>query len=153
MTKLGASHLDSEHADWSKVLPDGFDVVFDGIGELGFSRSWSALGPRGHLSAFGVSAGVKSNAPFLLLGLWLAKLWFWNAFSRGRSTSFFSITTSRKKHSDWFVADFGALLGLLTRGSIQPRIAERIPLDAVADAHTRIERGGIDGKIVLVPND
>jgi hypothetical protein len=38
------------------------------------------------------------------------------------------------------------------RGDIEPRVAERITLDAVADAHTRIERGGLERKIVLVPN-
>ncbi len=41
---------------------------------------------------------------------------------------------------------------MLKRGEIKPRVAERIALDAVADAHTRIERGGLEGKIVLVPN-
>ena len=66
---------------------------------------------------------------------------------------FYSITTMRKKHPDWFVAHLGQLLGMLKRGEIKPRIAERIALDAVADAHTRIEKGGLEGKIVLVPNE
>ena len=87
------------------------------------------------------------------LGFWLAKLWWWNAFSGGRSTSFYSITTMRRKHPDWFVTDLGQLLGMLKRGEILPRVAERIGLDAVADAHMRIERGGLVGKIVLMPND
>jgi hypothetical protein len=38
------------------------------------------------------------------------------------------------------------------RGEIKPRVAERVALGAVADAHTRIERGGLEGKIVLIPN-
>jgi len=149
---LGAIHVDSEQADFRKVLPEGFDVVFDGIGEQGFSRTWRAVGPRGHLTAFGVSAGIQRNVSIALLGLWLVKLWWWNTFSAGRSTSFFSITSLRKKHPDWFVADLGQLLGMLKRGEINPRVAERIALDGVADAHARIERGGLEGKIVLVPN-
>jgi D-arabinose 1-dehydrogenase-like Zn-dependent alcohol dehydrogenase len=60
--------------------------------------------------------------------------------------------SARTKRPDWFVADFGELLGMLKRGVIKPRIAKRITLDAVADAHTRIERGGLESKIVLMPN-
>jgi len=149
---MGAVHVDSDQTNLAKVLPGGFDVMFDGIGQQGFSRTWRAVGPRGHLSAFGFTVAVQTDASIALLALWFAKLWWWNAFSGGRSTSFFSITATRKRHPDWFRADLDALLALLARGAIQPRVAERIGLDAVANAHTRIERGGLEGKIVLVPN-
>jgi NADPH:quinone reductase len=149
---LGAIHVDSDQADFGQLLSEGFDVVFDGIGEQGFSRSWRAVGLNGHLTAFGVSAGIQRNVSIALVGFWFVKLWWWNTFSGGRSTSFYSITSLRKKHPDWFVADLGQLLGMLKRGEIKPRVAERIALDAVADAHTRIEQGGLEGKIVLVPN-
>jgi len=147
---LGATHVDSDQADFAKVLPEGFDVVFDGIGEEGFSRAWRAVGKKGRLSAYGFSAGVKRNAPLALIGFWLAKLWWWNTFSGARAR-FVSITALRDKHPEWFVADLGILLGMLARGEIKPRVAERIGLDAVADAHVRLERGGLEGKIVLVP--
>ena len=148
---LGAIHIDSDQVDLAKVLPEGFDVVFDGIGEQGFSRTWRAVGPRGHLSAFGFTAAVQTNASIALVGLWFAKLWWWNTFSGGRSTSFYSITAMRRQHPDWFRADLDELFGLLRRGAIRPRGVERIALGAVADAHTRIEQGGLEGKIVLVP--
>jgi NADPH:quinone reductase len=149
---LGATPIDSDQADFAQALPEGFDAAFDGIGERGFSRTWSAVGPHGHLSAFGVSAGVQRDVSILRIGLWFAKLWWWNTFSGGRSTSFFSITKERKKHPDWFAADLGQLLGLLKRGEIRPRVAERVGLDAVANAHSRIEQGGLEGKIILIPN-
>ena len=149
---LGASHLDSERADYREALTGGFDVAFDGIGERGFSRTWQAVGPHGHLAAFGVSAGIQRNVSIVRVGLWFARLWWWNTFSGGRSTSFYSITTVRKQHPDWFITDLEQLLGMVKRGEIKPRVAERIGLDDVADAHVRIERGGLEGKIVLVPN-
>jgi NADPH:quinone reductase-like Zn-dependent oxidoreductase len=148
---LGATHVDSDGA-YGQALPGGFDAAFDGIGERGFSRTWGALGPRGHLSAFGVSAAIQRNVSLLRVGLWLAKLWWWNRFSGGRSASFFSITAVRKKHPGWFSADLAQLLGMLKRGEIKPRVAERVALAAIADAHARIERGGLEGKIVLIPN-
>ena len=148
---LGATHVDRDGADFEQVLRGGFDAVFDGVAEQGFSRAWRAVGPRGHLSAFGVSAGIQRNVSLLRVGFWFAKLWWWNTFS-SRSTRFYSITSLRKKEPAWFVADLNELLGLLKQGDIKPSIADRIGLDAVSDAHVRIERGGLDGKIVLVPN-
>jgi len=145
---LGATFVDSEASEFSRR----FDVVFDGIGEEDFSRAWRAVGPRGHLSAFGFSAGVKHGASLAHVVISLAKVWWWNTFSSPRTASFVSITAVRDKHRDWFVTDLGRLLGLLERGEIKPRVAERIGLDAVADAHLRLERGGLEGKIVLVPN-
>lgn len=100
-------------------------------------------------------AHVRKGQKSLLIGAagsWFATLWWWNRFSGARTASFVSITSLRKAHPDWFLADLGRLLGLLARGDIKPRVAERIGLDAVADAHRRLEHGGLEGKIVLVPN-
>ena len=38
------------------------------------------------------------------------------------------------------------------RGTIRPRVAERISFDAVAEAHRRLEAGGLEGKLVLCPD-
>ena len=145
---LGATYVDSDQVEF----PRRFDVVFDGIGEEDFSRAWRGVGPRGHLSAFGFSAGVRRSASLAHVVLSLAKVWWWNTFSSPRTASFVSITAVRDKHPDWFLADLGTMLGLLERGEIKPRVEERIGLDAVADAHVRLERGGLEGKIVLIPN-
>jgi NADPH:quinone reductase-like Zn-dependent oxidoreductase len=150
---LGATPVDRDAADFAQVQRERFDAVFDGIAEQGFSRAWRAVGPHGHLSAFGVSAGIQRNVSIALVGFWFAKLWWWNMFSGGRSASFYSITSMRKKHPEWFVADLEKLLDLLKRRDIKPRVADRIGLDAVAEAHARIERGGLEGKIVLMPNE
>jgi len=40
----------------------------------------------------------------------------------------------------------------LASGAIKPRIGERIPLDEVAEAHRRLEAGGLEGKLVLCPD-
>jgi len=40
---------------------------------------------------------------------------------------------------------------LATR-AIRPRVAERISFDAVAEAHRRLEAGGLEGKLVLCPD-
>ena len=35
--------------------------------------------------------------------------------------------------------------------AIRPRIAERISFDQIAEAHRRLEAGGLEGKLVLCP--
>ena len=150
--ELGATYVDSDSADYATLVAGGFDAVFDGIGEQGFSRAWRAVGPRGHLSTFGISAAIQGDIPFVRVGLWFAKLWAWNHFAGARSTSFYSITTMRRKHPEWFRNDLTELLALAQRGAIRPQVAERIGFDRVAEAHQRLERGGCEGKIVLLPN-
>ena len=40
---------------------------------------------------------------------------------------------------------------MLATHAIWPRVAERIAFDEIADAHRRLEEGGLDGKLVLCP--
>jgi Zinc-binding dehydrogenase len=44
------------------------------------------------------------------------------------------------------------LFGLLATRAIPPRVAERISFDEVAEAHHRLEAGGLEGKLVLCPD-
>ena len=46
----GATPIDYQSEDFTRILPGGFDVVFDGIGEDGYRRSLAAL-KRGGLLA------------------------------------------------------------------------------------------------------
>jgi hypothetical protein len=41
---------------------------------------------------------------------------------------------------------------MLASGTIRPRVAERISFDQVAEAHRRVEAGGLKGKLVLCPD-
>jgi NADPH:quinone reductase-like Zn-dependent oxidoreductase len=41
------------------------------------------------------------------------------------------------------------LFGLLATGAIRPHVADRIAFDEVAEAHRRLEAGGLSGKLVL----
>jgi NADPH:quinone reductase-like Zn-dependent oxidoreductase len=57
---LGARPIDYQREDFTRVLPDGFDVVFDGIAQDGYRRSFAALKSGGLLCAYGYSAGVHA---------------------------------------------------------------------------------------------
>ena len=44
-----------------------------------------------------------------------------------------------------------ALFSLSPAGAIHPVVIHRLPLAAANEAHARIDKGGLGGKIVLLP--
>jgi NADPH:quinone reductase-like Zn-dependent oxidoreductase len=41
------------------------------------------------------------------------------------------------------------IVELTESGKLTPRVAETFPLERAADAHARVERGGLRGRVVL----
>jgi NADPH:quinone reductase len=150
--ELGATPIDYRREDFTRVLPSGFDVVFDGIGEEGYRRSFAALKHGGLLCAYGYSAGVQAQRRMLTILMWIARLYLWRWLPGGKRARFYSINMMRARHRAWFREDLERLFGLLAARAIRPRVAERISFDEVAEAHRRLEAGGLDGKLVLCPN-
>ena len=81
--ELGATPIDYQREDFTRVLPGGFDVVFDGIGEDGYRRSFAALKRGGLLCAYGYTAGVQAQRRMLTILMWMARLYLWR-WSAGR---------------------------------------------------------------------
>jgi NADPH:quinone reductase len=152
LRELGATPIDYRREDFTRVLPGGFDVVVDGVGEDGYRRSFAALEPSGQLVAIGYSAGVQAKRGMLTMLCWIARMYLWNWSPGGKRAFFYSINLMRALHPAWFREDLGRLFGLLASGAIRPRVAERISFDRVAEAHRRIEAGGLSGKLVLCPD-
>jgi NADPH:quinone reductase-like Zn-dependent oxidoreductase len=150
--ELGATPIDYQREDFTRVLPDGFDVVFDGIGEDGYRRSFAALKRGGLLCAYGYSAGVQAKRRMLTILLWIARLYLWRWLPGGKRARFYSINVMRARHPAWFREDLERLFVLLATRAIRPRVAERISFDEVAEAHHRLEAGGLEGKLVLCPD-
>lgn len=153
---LGATPIDYQREDFTRVLPGGFDVIFDGVGEDDFRRSFAALRPGGLLCAYGYSARVPAQRGVLALLASLVRVYAWRRvrswFPGGKRVRFYSINLMRAQHPDWFREDLERLFGLLAAGAIRPRVAERISFDEIAEAHRRVEAGGLEGKLVLCPD-
>jgi NADPH:quinone reductase-like Zn-dependent oxidoreductase len=108
-----------------------YDVIFDTRGtEVRAFRSRLAPGGRMVTIAFDLDAPIRSLGYILLSTL----------HGRGRVRIFFGKADRR-------------LLAELARAAedelVRPVLAETYPLDRVADAHARLERGGVNGKIVI----
>jgi NADPH:quinone reductase len=150
--ELGATPIDYQREDFTRILPGGFDVVFDGIAEDGYRRSFAALKRGGLLCAYGYSAGVQAQRRMLTMLIWIARLYLWRWLPGGKRARFYSINVMRARHPAWFREDLERLFGLLATRAIRPRVAERISFDQVAEAHRHLEAGSLEGKLVLCPD-
>src|SRR5215217_1970154 len=75
--ELGATPIDYQREDFTRVMPGGFDVVFDGIGEDGYRRSFTALKRAGLLCVYGYTAGVQAEHRLLTILMWIARVYLW----------------------------------------------------------------------------
>jgi NADPH:quinone reductase len=153
---LGATAIDYQREDFTRVLPGAFDIVFDGIGEDGYRASFAALKDNGLLCAYGYTAGVQAKRSLATILTWIAKLYLWRQLLSwlpgGKRLRVYSINAMRARHPAWFQEDLEQLFGLLATGAIRPRVAERISFNKIVDAHRRLEAGGLVGKLVLCPD-
>jgi NADPH:quinone reductase len=154
--ELGATPIDYQREDFTRVLPGGFDVVFDGIGEDGYRRSFAALRAGGLLCAYGYTASVQPRRRLFPLLIQMTRVYLWRSLlgwlPGGKRIRIYSINLMRARHPAWFREDLGRLFELLATRAIRPRVAERISFDEVAEAHRRLEAGGLEGKLVLCPD-
>lgn len=150
--ELGAHPIDYDREDFRRVVPGGFDLVFDGIGEDAYRRSFAALKPGGLLVAIGYSAGAEAKQGMSHALANIARLYLWGLMPQGKRTRFYSINVMRAQHPDCFKEDLAHLLELLREDRIKPVVEERIRFGQVADAHRRLEAGGLGGKLVLCPS-
>jgi NADPH2:quinone reductase len=153
---LGATPIDYQREDFTRVLPEGFDVLFDGVGEDAYRRSFAALRPGGLLCAYGYSAQVHGQARLTTTLAWMTRVYLWRRvlswLPRGKRLRLYSINAMRAQHPGWFREDLEKLFAMLATRAIAPCVAERISFQGVADAHRRLEEGGLDGKLVLCPD-
>ena len=115
------------------------DVVIDPVGGDVFTRSLSLLNPLGVIVAVGFANGLWQDPSVQ----WLV----------GRNAGVVGIYLARlMKLQPGFVHECALeLLGMWTRGEIDPVVGARFPLDEVGAAHTLIAERKHVGKVVLEP--
>jgi NADPH:quinone reductase-like Zn-dependent oxidoreductase len=158
--RFGAAAIDYRAGDFVTAVREstpggvGVDIAFDAIGGAHFGRSFACLAPGGLLVGYGSQTMGIGRESLMAAGLGLARLKIWSAlsflFGRRRAV-FYSITARRTTHPEEFKSDMATLFQWLRAGVIHPVVIERLPLSAASEVHARIDRGGLGGKIVLLP--
>jgi NADPH2:quinone reductase len=163
---LGGIPIDYQHQDFVKEIHrltgDGVDVVFESIGGTHIWRSRKALRPGGTVVAYGLTGSLRGGRlasgrsggrhrfrAIAIFGLYIAG----GRLLPGRKRVVpYSIQWHKRLRPALFRQDLIALFDLLQQQKIKPLIAQRLPLSEARHAHELLGKGGVTGKIVLVPN-
>jgi NADPH:quinone reductase-like Zn-dependent oxidoreductase len=163
LERFGAAAIDYRAGDFVATVraltathngSAGVEAAFDAIGGPHFARSFACLSSGGLLVGDGSQTMAIGQEGLLSAGLGLMRLKLWSAFRvlfQDRRALFYNITARRSTHPDELKADMETLFELLRAGAIHPVVIDRLPLAAAGEAHARIDKGGLGGKIVLLP--
>ena len=166
VSELGGTPIDYQHADFvediHRLTGDGVDVVMDGIGGAHIWRSRKTLRRGGKVVAYGITSSLAGGrlakgpsgrrrplSGVAVFGLYIAGGWI---FPGQKRVLPYSIQWLKRVRPAWFRQDLVALFDLLKQQKVKPIIAGRFPLHEAMHAHEVLGRGGVVGKIVLVPN-
>ncbi len=151
VSRLGATPIDYQKEDFVERIKaldsGGVDAVFDPIGGSHLKRSFRVLRTNGRLVCYGFYNSVMGKGGSIPLDFLRLKLW--DLLPNNRSTSFYSIGATRKKHPEWFSEDLTHLFNLLKRQKVKPIIDARLPMTQAVEAYERIENAQVKGKLVL----
>jgi NADPH2:quinone reductase len=163
--ELGATPIDYRNSDFvqeiRRLTGDGVDAVFDGIGGDNLWRSRKALCEGGRVVVYGfqsklhggrMASGKPGRHPIresAVLGRYILQNWF---LPGRKSMVPYSIQWLMRVKPAWFRQDLLTLFDLLQQKKIKPVIAQRLLLCQALQAHELLGRGGVIGKIVLIPN-
>jgi len=165
VSDLGGIPIDYQQQDFvtemHRLTREGVDVVFDPIGGPHLWQSRQALRPGGRVVGYGLRSslrgeGLASGRPgrrqrcrgTALFGLYIAGGWLLPGRKRVVP---YSIQTLKRLRPAWFRQDLLTLFDLLHQQKLTPLIAQRFPLAEARQAHELLGKGGVTGKIVLVP--
>src|SRR5512138_1099006 len=162
---LGGIPIDYRELDFvqeiHRLTVEGVDVVFDGIGGSHIWRSRGALRTGGRVVAYGLTGSVRekpssSDRPagrhrfraISVFGVYIAG----GLLLPGRKRVVpYSIQWLKRLRPTLFRQDLIALFDLLQQQKIKPLIAQRFPLIEARQAQELLGKGGVTGKIVVIP--
>ena len=166
VTDLGGIPIDYRQQDFVqeilRLTGDGVDAVFDPLGGSHMWISRRALRPGGKVVAYGNTTALRgerlaSGTPgkrnrlhgIPIFALYIAGGWI---LPGRRRVVPYSIQWLKRLRPAVFREDLTALLDLLHHQKIKPIIAQRFPLTEARQAQELLAKGGVIGKIVLIPN-
>ncbi|HSR30750.1 MAG TPA: NAD(P)-dependent alcohol dehydrogenase [Anaerolineae bacterium] len=128
LRSIGADHVvDYTQEDFTES-GEIYDVIFDVVGTISFSRS---------------ARSIAQNGTYLLANPMRGQM------IRGPWTRMTSSKNVIMETASGTVADLVFLRGLIEEGKIQAVIDRTFPLEQIAEAHRYVEKGGKKGNLVI----
>jgi NADPH2:quinone reductase len=166
VSALSGIPIDYQHQDFvmeiHRLTGGGVDVVFDSIGGAHIWRSRKALRSGGTVLAYGLTGSLREGRlasgrsggrhrfrEIGIFGLYIAAAWLLPGRKRVIP---YSIQWLKRLKPAWFRQDLIGMLDLLHQHKIKPLIARRFPLAEARQAHELLGKGGVIGKLVLMPH-
>jgi len=166
VSALGGIPIDYQQQDFvteiQSLTNPGADVIFDSMGGAHIWRSRRALRRGGKVVAYGLTGSLRggrlssgrSGGRHRYSAIAVFALYIAGSFllpGRKRVVPY-SIQTLKRLRPTLFRQDLTALFELLQKQKIKPIVAQRFPLSDARQAQELLGKGGVIGKIVLVPN-
>jgi NADPH:quinone reductase-like Zn-dependent oxidoreductase len=165
VSALGAVPIDYQQLDFveeiRRLTGSGVDVVFESIGGAHIWRSRKALRPGGRVVAYGLTGSLQGGriasgrggrrnrfGRIAIFGLYVAA---GAVLPDRKRVGIYSIQRLKRRKPAMFREDLTTLFDLAKQHKIKPLVAQRIPLSEARQAHELLGKGGVSGKIVLVP--
>jgi NADPH:quinone reductase and related Zn-dependent oxidoreductases len=166
VSKLSGIPIDYQYQDFVKEIHrltgDGVDVVFDSIGGAHIWRSRKALRSGGMVVAYGLTGSLREGRvasgrsggrhrfrEIGIFGVYIAAAWLLPGRKRVLP---YSIQWLKRLKPAWFRQDLITLLDLFRQDKIKPLVARQFPVAEARQAHELLGKGGVIGKLVLMPH-
>ena len=166
VTELGGTPIDYHREDLAeevlRLTHEGVDAVFDPFGGAHMWQSRRVLRKGGRVVANGTTTSLRTEGlgskrrgtrnPFHGVPIFALYILGGLLLPGRRRIVPYSIQWLKRRRPALFRADLARLFELLRDGQLKPLVALRLPLSEARHAHELLSKGGIVGKIVLLPN-
>jgi len=162
---LGGTPIDYRREDLNqevlRLSGGGVDTVFDPFGDAHMWQSRAALRRGGRVVAYGNTTTLRAEGlgskrrghrnPFHGIPIFALYIAGGLVLPGRRRIVPYSIQWLKRLRPAQFRNDLLTLFDLLHRQQLRPIIAARMPLSEARAAHELLSKGGVVGKIVLIP--
>jgi NADPH:quinone reductase-like Zn-dependent oxidoreductase len=166
VTELGGIPVDYRRDDLAqeilRLTNEGVDAVFDPFGGAHMWQSRGVLRSGGRVVSYGTTTSLRTEGlgskrtgrrnplhGIPIFGLYIVG----GLLLPGRKRIVpYSIQWLKRLRPALFRHDLSTLFDLLEQRQLEPIVAHRMPLSEARQAHELLAKGGVIGKIVLVPS-
>jgi NADPH:quinone reductase-like Zn-dependent oxidoreductase len=156
----GAAHvIDKSREDWRaaarRIVPQGYDAIYDANGVSTLGASWDLLAPMGKLVIYGFASMLPRDGRVN----WLKLAWDWMrtprfnplAMTQTNRSVFACNLSFLSAHAERLAEGMRWLLARFEASELEALPVSSYPLEQAAAAQRSIESGSTSGKLVLLP--